>query len=180
MSEPFIGEIRAWACNFAPRGWLECAGSVVPISEYQALYAVVGTAYGGDGRVNFGLPNLQGSAPMGWGAGPGLTPKTIGMRGGDEGATLSVAAMPNHDHALHGRQTPGSEKNPQNAYLAQDMVKAGPFTKATDIYGPATNLQKMEPQAIGVAGSSAAHENRQPFLVLRFCIAYDGIFPSRS
>ena len=180
MSEPFIGEIRIWACNFAPRGWLPCTGGVLPIAQNQALFSVIGTAYGGDGRNTFGLPNLTGSVPVHWETGPGLSRRVLGQIGGHEGVSLTPSTMPSHNHTLNAQQGEGTSNAPQNAFLAQDMVSVGPRTRPSPLYAPAESLQPMSALAITQAGEGVAHENRQPFLTLNFCIATEGIYPARS
>ena len=180
MSEPFIGEIRIWGCGFVPEGWLLCAGGLVPLSSYQTLFAVIGTTYGGDGRTTFGLPNLQGRVPMHAGNGPGLTPRRIGQYQGYESVALDVDTLPGHTHSLNAQQTNGTLKNPQGAYLAPNTAQVGPVQRPSPLYEPPQSLEDMSPSAVSQTGSSVAHENRQPFLALNFCIAFEGLFPSRG
>lgn len=172
MSEPFIAEIRIWACNFAPRGWALCNGQLLPIAQNTALFAVVGTTYGGDGRTTLGLPNLQGRAPMHPGRGPGLTDRRLGERGGVEEVTLTEAQMPQHTHTLMGNSAAATTGNPSGAQLAD--------TDPHRNYGPSRDNEQLASQAVANAGGSQAHNNMQPYLTLNFTIALVGLFPSRS
>lgn len=170
MSEPFIAEIRIFAGNFAPRGWAFCNGQLLPVSQNTALFSLIGTTYGGDGRTTTALPNLQGRAPMHPGRGPGLTARRLGQRGGSETVTLTEAQMPSHTHTLNGSRELGDNLNPGNHYLA----------RGTAMYLPPQNLGAMAPQSLPNAGGSQAHNNLQPFLVMNFIIALVGLYPSRS
>lgn len=169
MSEPFLGEIRTFAGNFAPTGWALCDGRLLPIAQYTALFSLLGTTYGGDGKITFGLPNLQGSAPMHWGDGPGLTPRTIGETGGSSSVTVLVTEMPGHSHLLGASQSSASALSPTDNVLGDTSLYAGP---------PYT--QALAPQALAPAGGSQPHDNMQPYLALTFIIALQGIFPSRG
>ena len=173
MSEPFLAEIRMFAGNFAPRGWAFCNGQLLPISQNTALFSLVGTIYGGDGRTTLGLPNLQGRAPMHPGRGPGLTARRLGQRGGVETVTLTEAQMPQHTHTLRGQAAIANSNDPA------DKVLSRPFGGG-NLYGGATNLVDMAPQALTAKGGSLAHNNLQPFLVLNFIIALVGLYPSRG
>lgn len=169
MSEPFIGEIRTFGGNFAPKGWALCNGQLLPIAQYTALFSLLGTAYGGDGKVTFGLPNLQGSAPMHWGDGPGLTPRNIGEVGGTTSVTLIQPELPAHNHAFEASASAASALSPANNVPADaTLYAAPPYTQA------------MSPSSIGVAGGSQPHENMQPYLAVTFIIALQGIYPSRG
>jgi microcystin-dependent protein len=170
MSEPFIAEIRIFAGNFAPRGWAFCNGQLLPIAQYTALFTLIGTTYGGDGRSTTALPNLQGRAPMHPGRGPGLTARRLGQRGGVEDVTLTEAQMANHTHTLSGSRELGDNLNPGSNYLS----------RGTAMYLPAQNLGAMAPQSLPDAGGSQPHNNLQPFLVMNFIIALVGLYPSRS
>jgi microcystin-dependent protein len=170
MSEPFIAEIRIFAGNFAPRGWAFCDGQLLPISQNTALFSLIGTTYGGDGRTTTALPNLQGRAPMHPGNGPGLTARRLGERGGTEAVTLSEAQMPQHTHALEGSRELGDNLNPGGNYLG----------RGTAMYLPPQNLAAMAPESLAGAGGSQPHNNVQPFLTLTFIIALVGLFPSPS
>jgi microcystin-dependent protein len=167
MAEPFLSEIRIMSFGFAPKGWALCNGQLLPINQNQALFSLLGTTYGGDGRVNFGLPNLQGNVPIHMGQG-----HTLGEKGGEQAHTLSIAETPTHVHALEATSTDGA------AILATANLLA---RSVTQIYtGQITNLGSMNPGTIANTGGSQAHLNMQPFLTLSFCIALQGIFPSQN
>lgn len=170
MSEPFIAEIRIFAGNFAPRGWAFCNGQLLPVSQNTALFSLIGTTYGGDGRTTTALPNLQGRAPMHPGHGPGLTARRLGERGGTETVTLSEAQMPEHAHGLEGTRESGDNLNPGGNYLA----------RGTAMYQSSQNLGAMSPEALPDSGGSQAHNNLQPYLAISFIIALVGLFPSRD
>lgn len=176
MSEPFMAEIRIFAGNFAPRGWAFCNEQLLPISQHTALFSLIGTTYGGDGRSTTALPNLQGRAPMHPGRGPGLTDRRLGERGGVETVTLSEAQMPGHTHTLRASSGASDEKG--------EKVTANRTTGVTQtsrkLYGPSTNLTSMAGQALQAAGGSQPHNNMQPFLAISFIIALIGLYPSRS
>ena|SRR5215211_4947680 len=166
MAEPFLSEIRIMSFGFAPKGWALCNGQLLPINQNQALFSLLGTTFGGDGRVTFALPNLQGAAPIHVGNG-----HTLGERGGEQAHTLSSAELPTHTHVLNGSSTPAETNVPStNAYLGS----------VSNAYGPASNLQAMAPASLTSVGGSQAHVNMQPFLILNFCIALQGIFPSAN
>ena len=166
MAEPFLGEIRIMSFQFAPRGWALCNGQLLAISQNQALFSLLGTTFGGDGRVNFALPDLRGRTPIHVGSG-----HTLGDRGGEQAHTLSIAELPTHTHvALAANDAGGGTSiTPQNGVLDQ---------RATQAYHGATNLVAMNAASLGNVGGSQAHLNMQPFLILNFCIALQGIFPS--
>jgi len=173
MSEPFLGEIRMAGFNFAPRGWAFCNGQLMSIAQNSALFALLGTTYGGDGITTFALPNLQGRVPMHWGNGAGLTPRTIGETAGTETVTLISTQMPAHTHALAC-----------NSASAGVVTAVGNFPGTlprggTGIYA-STADSAMSPLAVGAAGGSQPHDNTQPFLCVSFIIALEGIFPSRN
>ena len=181
MAEPFLSEIRMMSFNFAPNGWALCNGQLLPINQNQALFSLLGTTYGGDGRVNFGLPNLQGRVPMHMGHG-----HTLGERAGEQSHTLIVSELPAHIHQMQavaatadqnvGGVTPG----PTHA-LAQGIVSLpGNQTTPANIYATGTPDLTMAGGAIGNTGGSQAHLNMQPFLTINFSIALQGIFPSRN
>lgn len=174
MANPFLGEIRIFGTNFAPYGWQMCNGQVLPISQYTALFALLGTTYGGNGTSNFQLPNLQGNFPMHWGQGSGLTLRDIGETGGEASETLLQTQIPSHNHLIGCATTDGTEAPGATTVFGgggrgkQPAYAAGPATVA------------MAPTAVAVAGGGQAHENRPPFLVMNFCIAMQGVFPSRN
>lgn len=169
MSEPFIAEIRIFAGNFAPRGWAFCNGQLLPIAQNTALFSLIGTTYGGDGRTTTALPNLQGRAPMHPGRGPGLTERRLGQSGGVESVTLTEVQMPQHNHAVQGNEAPGNAPSPVGNYLA--ATKAAYADSANT-----TMASAMTPSA----GGSQAHNNTQPWLAMNFIIALVGLYPSRS
>ena len=174
MSEPFIAEVKIFAGNFAIRGWAFCNGQLLPIAQNTALFSLVGTTYGGDGRTTFGVPNLQGRAPMHTGRGPGLTPRRWGEKSGTETVTLSQAQMPGHTHTLQASADPGERSDPVGNALARTV---GGSSYQTDT---ANNLVAMSSTSLPNTGGSQAHNNLQPFLVLNFIIALTGTYPSRS
>lgn len=176
MSEPFIGEIRMFAGNFAPRGWAFCNGQLLSIAQNSALFSILGTTYGGNGQTTFALPNLQGRVPMHWGAGPGLTPRTLGETSGTEHVTLLASQMPAHTHALAANSGQGDTFSPEGAVSA---VGVDASQQPLHIYSTSTNTT-MAPQSIAIAGGSQPHDNMQPFQCVSFIIALEGIFPSRS
>ena len=165
MAEPFLSEIRIMSFGFPPRGWALCNGQLLPINQNQALFSLLGTTFGGDGQVNFGLPDLRARTPIHVGSG-----HTLGERGGEQAHTLSIAELPTHTHALMGTSDTGDQLLPANALLATSNLPA---------YGsPDNDVTQMGPNALAIAGGSQAHLNMQPFLILSFCIALQGIFPS--
>lgn len=166
MSEPFLGQIQPFAFNFPPRGWAECAGQTLPINQYQALFSLLGTYYGGDGRTTFGLPDLRGRASLG--EGPGYV---IGSRAGEERHTLTTNEMPRHAHMWRGSSAAATVSTPTGRLLA-----ASPG----NVYAPGPANVTLSPRTISQTGGSQPHENMQPYLVVNFCIALQGIFPSRS
>jgi microcystin-dependent protein len=169
MSDPFIAEIRIVGFNFAPRGWALCNGQLLPISQNTALFSLVGTTYGGNGTTNFALPNLQGSAPMHPGQGPGLTPRTLGETDGSETVSLLASEVPAHAHGFLAAGTDANTSSPANA---------SPAVAEVPQYRPSGDTS-MAPAALGPAGSGQPHNNMQPYLTLTFVIALQGVFPSR-
>ena len=174
MSEPFMAEIRIFAGNFAPRSWAFCDGQLLPISQNTALFSLIGTTYGGDGRSTTALPNLQGRAPMHPGRGPGLTERRLGQRGGVEQVTLSEAQMPSHRHSLQAAGASGEESSPTPARVVAQAIGRGANLYASGLPNPATLKE------IGNTGGSQSHNNLQPFLGLNFIIALQGLYPSKS
>jgi len=169
MAEPFLSEIRIMSFGFPPKGWALCDGQLLPINQNQGLFSLLGTTYGGDGRVNFGLPNLQGRAPMHMGSG-----HTLGERGGEQGHTLSISEIPTHTHVESATATPASTNTPTSSLVLATSTAAFFYASA------ASNLVAMAPNALTNVGGSQAHLNMQPFLVLNFSIALQGIFPSQT
>jgi microcystin-dependent protein len=171
MSTPFIGQITIFSFAFPPRGWALCNGQLLPINQNQALFSLLGTQYGGDGRVNFALPNMQGDVAIGMGQGQGLTNRTIGEVGGEQNHTLLTGEMAPHKHT------------PNYGGAAASMTPGGQLW-AADPNGNVTfatsGSETLAPQAIGNTGGSQAHNNMEPYLILNFCIALQGIFPSRN
>jgi microcystin-dependent protein len=167
MAEPFLSEIRMMSFSFPPKGWALCNGQLLPINQNQALFSLLGTTYGGDGRVTFGLPDLQGRTPMHMGNGHAL-----GERGGEQAHTLSIAEIPTHTHTASATSNVAvNTSNPGNASLLAQS--SGQF-----LYGAASNLIAMATNALSTTGGSQAHLNMQPFLTINFSIALQGIFPS--
>jgi microcystin-dependent protein len=167
MAEPFLSEIRIMSFVFPPKGWALCDGQLLPINQNQALFSLLGTTFGGDGRVNFGLPDLRGRAPIHVGSG-----HTLGERGGEQAHTLSIAEVPTHTHVLNGTSTAGNALVPGGNLLAKVNL---PAYHAVD-----ANLTAMAAASVANVGGSQAHLNMQPFLTLSFCIALQGIFPSAT
>jgi microcystin-dependent protein len=170
MAEPFLSEIRIMSFNFAPRGWAQCNGQLLPINQNQALFALLGTTYGGNGQTTFALPNLQGRTPIHAGSG-----HTLGEQGGEQAHTLSIAELPDHAHVANATTSQADQNS--NGPAPTRMPAQSNFSF---LYGPATNLQPMASNALAPVGGSQAHLNMQPFLVLTFCIALQGVFPSTN
>lgn len=178
MSEPFIGEIRMFGGTFAPRNWAFCNGQLLAISSNTALFSILGTTYGGDGRTTFGLPDLRGRVPInsgGGSTGPGLSPRPLGQKGGEETHTLNLNEIPSHNHtaSLNAEGVGASTNNPQDNYLG-----------LADIYAPASGRPDRPLHANSVTtlntGGSLSHNNMQPYLAVNFIIALFGLFPSRN
>lgn len=174
MSEPFIAEIRIFAGNFAPRGWAFCNGQLLPVSQNTALFSLIGTTYGGDGRTTTALPNLQGRTPMHPGRGPGLTDRRLGERGGVETVTLTEAQMPSHTHNLRASLDTGDLNAPNsNRSIARS---GGGFAYQQT----SSSLVALDPASNQTTGGSQPHNNLQPFLTMNFIIALVGLYPSRD
>jgi microcystin-dependent protein len=167
MAEPFLGEIRLMSFGFPPKGWALCNGQLLPINQNQALFSLLGTTYGGDGRQNFALPNVQGRVPIHVGGG-----HVLGEQGGEPAHTLSISEIPTHAHTLNGVSNYGTTPVPANALLAR--------TAPANPYEAPNQLGAMNGASIGNVGGSQPHVNMQPFLAVSFCIALQGIFPSQN
>jgi microcystin-dependent protein len=170
MAEPFLSEIRMFSFNFAPKGWALSNGQLLPINQNQALFSLLGTTYGGDGRVNFALPNIQGRVPIHFGS-----ENTLGEAGGQYAHTLTISEMPAHNHFVTGSTQQGNSVNP-NFGGTGNMFATNPG----NVYSPVTSLTTLNAATISNAGGSQPHQNQQPFLVINYCIALQGIFPSQT
>jgi len=175
MADQFIGEIRVFSCNFAPYGWALCNGQVMPISQNTALFSLLGTYYGGNGTSSFGLPNLQGSLPLDYGQGNGLSYYDIGEAAGSPNVTLLASEMPIHTHSVTCSTAAGNSTSPAGAVFA-----AGSRGKPPAYGVPGSGSVNMSAYAVATAGNGQPHENMPPYVTLNFCIALQGIFPSRS
>lgn len=175
MSEPFYGEIRQFPYSFAPRNFAYCQGQILTIQQNAPLFSLLGTLYGGNGQTTFALPNLQGQVLMHQGTGPGLTPRDVGESGGSASVTLLVSEMPNHNHLMVAKTAALSAAVDvaTDAYLSTSPGQMA--------YSPQQNsLTQMAPTMLGMTGGASAHENRQPYIAMPFCIALSGIFPVRN
>ena len=168
MAEPFLGEIRMTSFGFAPKGWARCEGQFLPINQNQALFALLGTTFGGNGQTTFALPDLRGRVPIHAG-----NSFTLGTRGGAASHTLTISEMPMHTHLVQATAAAATTNMPSNQALLA-------MSTAAQAYAPAGNLHAMAPDAVTNAGGSQAHTNMQPLLALNFCIALQGIFPSQN
>ncbi|QFT93974.1 Phage Tail Collar Domain protein [Roseovarius sp. THAF9] len=188
MSDPFIGEIIMFGGNFAPRNWAFCDGQLLAISQNNALFAILGTTYGGDGRTTFGLPDLRGRVAIGPRQGPGLSSYIQGQKGGAENVTLTEAEMPNHTHAANVQTTanmraesrPGSASTPAGNMLAAGTNIFRPNAVVDDVTMDPAMLEVDTSVTLGNAGGSQSHTNVQPYLAVNYIIALFGIFPSRN
>jgi microcystin-dependent protein len=175
MADPFVAEIRIFPFNFAPRGWAWCDGQLLPLSQNTALFSLLGTTYGGNGKSNFALPDLQGRAPMQPGQGPGLSLHDLGETGGSETVTLLESEIPSHSHGwLVAGAEVGEARNPTNMALARTTNVGG------NLFGAPNNLVQMSDQALPPAGGDQPHNNLMPYLTFYFCIALQGVFPPRG
>ncbi len=170
MSEPFLAEVRIVGFNFAPRGWAFCDGQILPINQNQSLYSLLGTTYGGDGRTSFALPDLRGRTPIHVGRSNGGDSHRLGQKSGEETHTLSAAEMPQHKHVARANDTAGDNPIPTTHSLA----------RANNLYRDASNLTELRSGTVTNVGGSQAHDNMQPYIAVNFCIALQGLFPSRN
>jgi microcystin-dependent protein len=173
MSEPFLGEIRLFGFNYAPNGWAFCQGQLLPIAQNSALFALLGTMYGGNGQTTFALPDFRGRVPVGMGQGPGLPSYTQGEMSGEVSHTLIISEMPSHNHLVSPSQSAGTA-NPAGAFPGSDQ------RTPLNIYNATADGPTMNPQVVGQTGGSQPHNNMQPYLAMNYCIALNGIFPPRS
>ena len=173
MADPFVAEIRIFPFNFAPKGWAFCDGQLLPISQNTALFSLLGTTYGGDGKSTFALPNMQGNAPMHPGQGPGLSLHDLGETGGEPTVTLLGTEMPIHSHGLMASGQPGEDPTPGPTEALARSTGANLYQTT------ATGLVQLAPQAVAPTGGGQPHNNMQPYLTLNFCIALQGVFPAR-
>ena len=172
MADPFVAEIRVFPFNFAPKGWAWCDGQLLPLSQNTALFSLLGTTYGGNGKSNFALPDLQGRAPMHPGQGPGLSLHDLGETAGSETVTLLLSEIPAHAHALNVSTSDDAETNvPTNNALARAKL---------NIYSPNTTVTPLAPEALTPTGGTQPHNNMMPYLTFYFCIALQGVFPPRG
>lgn len=172
MSDPFIGEIRPFGFNYAPVGWALCAGQLLPIAQNTALFSILGTQYGGDGKTTFALPDLRGRVPLHAGAGPGLTPRVPGEMGGTETVTLTPQQLAAHSHGAAANSGVGNAYAPTNAFWSADAGGANEYAATPNV--------SMAADALALTGGTNPHGNLQPYLVINYCIALQGIFPQRN
>ncbi|MHB0969743.1 MAG: phage tail protein [Thermoanaerobaculia bacterium] len=170
MADPFVAEIRIFPFNFAPRGWAWCDGQLLPLSQNTALFSLLGTTYGGNGKSNFALPDLQGRAPMHPGQGNGLSLHDLGETGGSETVSLLESEIPAHSHTYRGSLDDDDSTLPANQAPGQLSI----------VYGPAGSVTMMAPESLAPAGGDQPHNNLQPYLTFYFCIALQGVFPPRT
>ncbi|MGJ8570400.1 MAG: phage tail protein [Hoeflea sp.] len=172
MSEPFVGEIRMFAGNFAPRGWAFCDGQLLAVSQNDALFTLLGTIYGGDGRTTFGLPDMRGRLPIHAGHGPGLSERRLGAKGGAENVTVTVNQLPSHTHVYNASTTAATANTPQDAFIGESPT--------IDVFSEATASTTLSSSAISQVGGSQPHTNLMPYICVNFIIALVGIYPSRN
>jgi len=173
--DPFVAEIRIFPFNFPPKGWAFCDGQILPLSQNTALFSLLGTTYGGDGKSNFALPDMQGNAPMHPGQGPGLSLHDLGETGGSDTVTLLESEIPSHSHSLMSSTMNSSKPSPGGNALAR-VTGATPYVAGT----PAPPLVQFSGNALAPAGGDQPHNNMQPYLTLNFCIALQGVYPPRT
>jgi microcystin-dependent protein len=175
MANPFLAEIRIFPFNFPPKGWAFCDGQILPLSQNTALFSLLGTTYGGDGKSNFALPNMQGNVPMHPGQGPGLSLHDLGETGGSDTVTLLESEIPSHSHGLMASAQPATRTGPGGNAFARAQGGGTPYLAPAG-----APLVNMSDNAIAPAGGDQPHNNLQPYLTLNFCIALQGVFPPRT
>jgi microcystin-dependent protein len=175
MADPFVAEIRIFPFNFAPRGWAWCDGQLMPLSQNTALFSLLGTTYGGNGKSNFALPDLQGRAPMHPGQGPGLSLHDLGETGGSETVTLLESEIPSHSHGASGQSSIANLNDPAGTVLARPFGGGALYQTTTN-----SGLVQMAPESLAPAGGDQPHNNLQPYLTFYFNIALQGVFPPRT
>jgi len=180
MSNPFLAEIRIFPFNFAPLGWAFCNGQILPLSQNTALFSLLGTTYGGDGKSNFALPNFQGSVPMFYGQGPGLSLYDIGQQAGSDTVTLLSGELPLHSHSINATTVAGTTDDPNNNMPSDGNWASGGASGKVQYYSAQAPAAQLNPLAIAPAGGSLPHNNLMPYLTLNFCIALQGVFPPRT
>jgi microcystin-dependent protein len=175
MADPFVAEIRIFPFNFAPKGWAFCDGQILPLSQNTALFSLLGTNYGGDGKSNFALPNLQGSAPMFWGQGPGLSLHDLGETGGSDTVSLLESEIPSHSHGLQASTEDANHNEPAPAHWLGHSVDGLAYQSDTT-----THRVSLSGNSLAPAGGDQPHNNLMPYLTLNFCIALQGVYPPRT
>jgi microcystin-dependent protein len=181
MANPFLAEIRCFPFNFAPKGWAFCDGQLLSISQNTALFSLLGTTYGGDGKSNFALPNLQGSVPIHMGQGPGLSLYSLGQAGGSDTVTLLASEMPLHNHSMQSNALNTGQVNvAAGDFPGKAITNPGSGPVATNIYNTSAPDVQLNPAVVSVAGGSQPHNNDMPTLVMNFCIALQGVYPPRT
>jgi len=173
MANPFLAEIRIFPFNFAPKGWAFCDGQILPLSQNTALFSLLGTTYGGDGKSNFALPNMQGNAPMHPGQGPGLSLHDLGETGGSDTVTLLESEMPAHSHGLTASDQEATDQSPINEMFAGGIG-------GINLYAAPASITQLAGGTLTTAGGAQPHNNLMPYLTLNFCIALQGVFPPRT
>ena len=180
MSQPFLGQVIRVGFTFAPAGWMRCEGQLLPIDQFSALFNLIGTTYGGDGQTTFALPDLRGRVPLSMGQGPGLSSYTIGQISGSEAVTLISQQIPQHQHFVNVITSAGSSSTPGPSVLLANEGPQGVSQVFTYAPFDQANQTGLNTPSIGASGGNQPHENRQPFLVIRYCIAVEGVFPSQN
>jgi microcystin-dependent protein len=180
MSQPFVGQVIRVGFNFAPAGWAFCEGQLLPIDQYATLFNLIGTTYGGDGQTTFALPDLRGRTALSMGQGQGLSSYTLGQNGGSETVTLTAQQIPQHQHLVNVITSAGTASTPGTSVLLANEGPQGISQVFTYAPYDQANQTGLLPSSIALSGGSQPHENRQPFLVIRYCISLFGVFPSQN